>query len=154
MTDTVVHMSKKPPPPPLPREGDGRRPQAADATIPTTADRREAWRRRGGGTSHGISHETTAMAIKGAITSPSEQTRFRLLHVRPAVAMAPEWRLRASSSDSRLGFRTHTHITGRRWSYFSTVSHFCLLGFREGEKRGDVQTQHTATFAKKQKKKR
>lgn len=37
----------------------------------------------------------------------------------------PGQHLRASSLDSRLGF--HTRITGRRESYFSTVSHFCLL---------------------------
>lgn len=131
----------------------GRRPLVADANIFHSGERRGRRRRGGGGrsggvggmggwTSQSISHETTAMAIKGAITSPREQTRFRLLPVRPAVAVAAERRLRASGCDSRLGFRTHTHITGRRRSYFSTVSHFCLLAFREGE-RGDVQTQHT-----------
>lgn len=91
------------------------------------------------GTSHGFSHETTAMAIKKPITSSARRLTSAFCMWGPAVAMVPGpafacERLRQPSGVSR---------THNRKTLVVLLNCFSLLPswFREGW--GDVQTQHT-----------
>lgn len=94
------------------------------------------------GPSHGLSHETTAMAIKKPITSSACRLTSAFCVWGPSVTMVPGPAFACEQLRQPSGV-SHTHTTGRRWSYFTTVSHFCLLDL--GKAGGDAQTQHTAT---------
>lgn len=94
------------------------------------------------GPSHGLSHETTAMAIKKPITSSARRLTSAFCMWGPAVTMVPGpafacEQLRQPSGVSR---------THNRKTLVVLLNRFSLLPswFREGW--GDVQTQHAVTM--------
>lgn len=106
--------------------------------IPTLADHCHSTRAesRSFSWNHGDGHQKTNNFLSVGSLPPSACGDLPL-------PWFPSRRLRASNLDRRLRF--YAYITGRRLSYFSTVSHFCLLDLGKAEGTGGHNTQQLWT---------